>query len=236
MEGYAREGVAFSICEDKRIGNFDGIYESGTQQSTLRSLLAICLSSQSCLSCRTMVKHLTMQELETGLELIRQSPKDSGLLELIVCRPGTDRREVLEQAELNLDDGLVGDNWRIRGSTKTIDGSPNPLMQINIINSRAAALVAQERARWPLAGDQLFLDLDLSKVNLPVGSRLALGSAVIEVTAPPHLGCKKFVSRFGMDAMKFVNSDVGRELCLRGINARVVQAGTIRVGEVAKKV
>lgn len=183
-----------------------------------------------------MVIHLKMQELEAGLTLIRKSPKDSGLLEMIVCRPGTDRREVLEQAELNLEDGLVGDNWRTRGSTRTIDGSPNPLMQINIMNARAAALVAQERARWALAGDQLFLDLDLSKVNLPVGSRLALGSAVIEVTAPHHLGCKKFVSRFGMDAMKFVNSDVGRELCLRGINARVVQAGTIRVGEVAKKV
>jgi MOSC domain-containing protein YiiM len=79
------------------------------------------------------------------------------------------------------------------------------------------------------------LDKPLSKENLPPGTKLALGSAVIEVTAEPHTGCKKFVERFGVEAMKFVNSPVGRELCLRGINAKVVQPGVIRVGDRAKK-
>jgi len=176
------------------------------------------------------ITHLTTEELEAGLDHIRLSPKDEGVVELIVRRPNVDAREVLEEAEFSTTEGLIGDSWKLRRSSSTLDGSPNPETQINIMNSRSVALVAQERERWPLAGDQLFIDLDLSKANLPAGSRISIGTAVLEVTAPPHTGCKKFVSRFGFEAMKFVNSEVGRELCLRGINAKVVQGGTIRVG------
>jgi hypothetical protein len=176
-----------------------------------------------------------MAELHAGLDGIRQSPKDEGVLELIVRRPRVGEREVLDEGQLDLVDGLVGDTWSTRGSRRSKDGLAHPDMQLNIMNARVIALVAQDRERWHLAGDQLFMDLDLSAENLPPGTRLAVGSAVIEVTAEPHTGCQKFVSRFGLDAMKFVNSPVGRELNLRGINARVVQAGTIRVRDVAKK-
>lgn len=182
------------------------------------------------------VKHLTMQELEAGLDHIRLSPKDEGLLALIVRRPKTEEREVLSEGMLHLDQGLVGDNWSNRGSSRTPDGSAHPHMQLNIMNSRVTALVAQAKERWRLAGDQLYLDMDLSQENLPAGTRLALGSAVIEVTALPHLGCQKFVARFGVDAMKFVNSPLGKQLRLRGLNARVVQAGVVRLGDVARKV
>jgi hypothetical protein len=154
---------------------------------------------------------------------------------LIVCRPKTEHREILDVAQLDVEKGLIGDNWTLRRSTRTTDGSPHPDMQINIMNVRAVALVAQERERWPLAGDQLYLDLDLSKKNLPAGARISIGSAILEVTPPPHTGCQKFVARFGLDAMKFVNSEVGRELCLRGINAKVVQSGIISIGQTAKK-
>lgn len=181
-------------------------------------------------------KHLTMDELEAGLDEIRQAPKDEGVLELIVRRPQVEEREILEEAELHLEEGLVGDSWIRRPSSRTADGSPHPDMQINIMNARVTALVAQDRGRWHLAGDQLYLDMDLSSENLPPGTQLAIGSAVIEVTPPPHTGCKKFVSRFGLEAMKFVNSPVGRELHLRGINAKVVQGGRIRVGQLARKV
>lgn len=176
-----------------------------------------------------------MPELEAGLDHIRQSPKDEGSLELIVCRPKIEHREILDEARLDVERGLIGDNWNLRKSTRTSDGSPHPDMQINIMNVRAVALVAQEKERWPLAGDQLYLDLDLSKNNLPAGARISIGSAILEVTPPPHTGCQKFVARFGLDAMKFVNSEIGRELCLRGINAKVVQSGIIRVGQTAKK-
>lgn len=182
------------------------------------------------------MKHLTTEELEAGLDQIRQSPKDQGALELIVRRPQTGEREVLETAELNLLEGLAGDSWRARVSGRAADEPPNPDTQLNIMNSRAIALVAQEKARWPLAGDQLFIDLDLSAENLPPGRRFALGSAVIEVTAKPHNGCKKFEARFGLDAMNFVNSPVGKQLHLRGINAKVVQAGVVRIGDLAKKI
>jgi hypothetical protein len=182
------------------------------------------------------VKHLTMQELEAALDHLREAPKDEGLLQLIVCRPAVDERQILDMAELDPVKGLIGDNWVGRGSSRTPDGSPHPEMQINIMNSRVTALVAHDKERWPLAGDQLYLDMDLSKENLPAGARIQVGSAVLEVSHLPHTGCHKFVARFGLDAMKFVNSAIGKELCLRGINAKVVQAGVVKVGEVAKKV
>ena len=182
------------------------------------------------------VKHLTMEELEAALDHLRQAPKDEGVLQLIVRRPEIDQREVLEEAELDPVLGLIGDGWSVRGSSKTPDGSPHPEMQINIMNARVTALVAQDKVRWSLAGDQLYIDMDLSKENLPAGSRIEVGSAVIEVSALPHTGCHKFVSRFGLDAMKFVNSKVGKELCLRGINAKVVQAGVVKVGHTARKI
>ena len=182
------------------------------------------------------VKHLTMQELEAALDHLREAPKDEGVLHLIVCRPDVEQRTILDEAELHPLKGLIGDNWIVRGSSRTPDGSAHPEMQINIMNSRATALVAQEKDRWPLAGDQLYIDMDLSKENLPAGARIQVGSAVLEVSPLPHTGCHKFVSRFGVDAASFVNSGVGRELQLRGINARVVQPGTISVGDVARKV
>ena len=182
------------------------------------------------------VKHLTMPELEAALDHLREAPKDEGVVHLIVCRPDMEQRTILHEAELDPLKGLVGDNWIVRPSSKTPDGSPHPEMQINIMNSRVTALVAQDKDRWPLAGDQLYIDMDLSKENLPAGARIQVGSAVLEVSALPHTGCHKFVSRFGVEAMKFVNSTVGKELCLRGINAKVVQGGFVKVGQVAKKI
>jgi len=176
-----------------------------------------------------------MAELEAALGHLRDAPKNDGVVQLIVRRPRVDERELLEEADLDPVRGLIGDSLCFRGSSRTADGGPHPEMQINIMNARVTALVAQEKNRWSLAGDQLYLDMDLSKENLPAGTRLAIGSAVLEVSPLPHTGCHKFVSLFGVDAMKFVNSTVGKELCLRGINAKVVQAGTVRLGSIAKK-
>jgi hypothetical protein len=156
-------------------------------------------------------------------------------LELIVRRPQVGAREVLDEGQLDVAQGLLGDNWRTRGSSRTADGSAHPDMQLNIMNARMIALVAKEKARWPLAGDQLFIDLDLSADNVPPGTLLALGSAVIAVTAQPHTGCKKFAARFGLEALQFVSTPLGKQLNLRGINARVVHPGVIRVGDVVKK-
>ena len=181
------------------------------------------------------MKHLTTSELEAGLADVHQSPKDGGVLEMIVRRPQVGEREILDEGQLDLSDGLVGDSWKIRSSRRTADGSPHPDMQLNLINVRLVALVAQDRSRWHLAGDQLYVDLDLSAGNLPPGTRLAIGTAVIEVTAEPHTGCSKFVERFGADAMQFVNSSERRDLHLRGINARVARPGVLRVGDTISK-
>ena len=179
--------------------------------------------------------HLRLEQLHAGLPHILASPMDDGALELIVRRPAVDQREVLDVAELDLSEGLVGDTWRSRSSSRTADGSAHPDMQLNLMNARVAHLVAGARSRWPLAGDQLYVDLDLSEANLAPWTRLAVGQAIIQITDQPHTGCGKFVARFGADAMKFVNSTEGRRLRLRGANARVVRPGTIRVGERVRK-
>ena len=176
-----------------------------------------------------MSAYATPAELEAGLDTVREAPTDRGTLELVVVRPEVGEREVLDKATLDLDDGVVGDRWRNAGRS---GGRPaNVNAQVTLMSARAAALVAGERERWPLAGDQLYVDLDLSGENLPPGTRLGIGSAIVEVTDEPHTGCKKFTERFGLDAMVFVNSPEGRALNLRGINTRVVEAGTIRVGD-----
>jgi MOSC domain-containing protein len=181
------------------------------------------------------MRHLTTAELEAGLDSIRESPKDDGVLRLIVRRPNVGEREVLDAGELDVADGLVGDTWKRRASKRTTDGSAHRDMQLNIMNARTIALIAGGEDRWSLAGDQLFVDLDLSAVNLPPRTTLAIGSAIVQVTDQPHTGCSKFESRFGADARTFVNSPVGRELSLRGINAKVIQSGTIRVGDRVRK-
>lgn len=178
---------------------------------------------------------LSAEELEKGIELIKHSPTDCGVIELIVCRPEIGMREELQSAELDLTHGLVGDNWRARGFRKTADGSAHPDMQLNLMNSRAISLIAKTKDRWKLAGDQFFVDLDLSPANLPPGTLLEIGSAVIQVTAEPHLGCKKFAERFGKDAAMFVNSDIGKALNLRGINAKVIKPGRVEVGVIINK-
>lgn len=174
------------------------------------------------------IKHLTAAELNAGLADVLAAPTDEGTLELIVRRPGVDAREVLVEGELDITDGLVGDNWNQKPTSM---GAPHPDMQITLINSRLLALVCPDPTRRPLAGDQLVVDLSLVSDDLPVWSRLRIGEAVIEVTDQPHTGCAKFTQRFGLDAHRFVNSESGRALNLRGINARVVVPGSIRPGD-----
>lgn len=178
----------------------------------------------------------TLETLKAVLPHIQASPQTDGKLALIVRRPQVDAREVLAEGELNTSVGLVGDTWNQRGSSRTTDGSPHPDMQLNLMNVRVIEAVAGSPKRWPLAGDQLYVDLDLSQANLPPGTRLAIGSAVIEITPQPHTGCGKFSARFGLDALKFVNSPEGRALGLRGVNAKVITPGLIRHGDIVKKI
>jgi MOSC domain-containing protein YiiM len=182
-----------------------------------------------------MLESAERTRLEASLDHIRGAPPDGGTVELIARRPAVDEREVLTEAWLDIQDGLEGDTWRVRGSSRTADGGPSLDAQLTLMSARAAAAVAGERERWSLAGDQLYVDLDLSLTNLPPGSRVQIGSAVIEFSETPHTGCAKFSARFGVDALKFVNSPVGRELRLRGANCRVVVAGTVRSGDAIRK-
>ena len=181
------------------------------------------------------IKHLTLADLEAGLDEIRNSPKDQSVLDLIVSRPEEDAREVMELADLDVTVGLVGDTWQDRPSARSGDGKAHPDMQITIMNSRVANLVAQDKSRWQLSGDQLFADIDLSKANIPPGTRVSIGAAILEATDQPHTGCKKFSARFGVDALKLISSPIGKELQLRGINMKVVQSGEIKPGDTIKK-
>ncbi len=181
------------------------------------------------------IKHLSATDLAAGLDEIRNSPKDQSVLDLIVSRPEEDGREVMDLADLDVEVGLIGDTWQDRPSARRGDGKAHPDMQITLINSRVAALVAQSKDRWPLSGDQLFADLDLSKSNVPPGTRISVGSAILEATSQPHTGCKKFAARFGDEALKLISSPTGKDLQLRGINLKVVQGGEIKPGDAVKK-
>ena len=182
-----------------------------------------------------LVTHLTTERLEAGMEHVLRSPADRGTLVKIVRRPDVERREIVEEGALDVDLGLVGDNWKARGSTSTPDGSANPVAQITVMNSRFLSLIAQSEERWDLAGDQLIVDLDLSMESLPPGARLSIGSAVLEISEKPHTGCAKFSARFGQDALRCVSTPSGREQRLRGVNTRIVQSGTVRVGDTVTK-
>lgn len=182
-----------------------------------------------------MLEFVELTRLEESLDHIREAPADGGTLEMIARRPAVDERQVLTEARLDTRTGLEGDTWSARGSSHTADGGPNPDSQLTLMNARAAAAIAGDRERWPLAGDQLYVDLDISVTNLPPGSRVQIGSAVIEFSESPHTGCAKFQARYGNDSLRFVNSQVGRELRMRGANCRVVVAGVVRVGDTIRK-
>src|SRR3954468_19368945 len=183
-----------------------------------------------------VVEPVTRAELDAGLDHVLASPHDRGTVALVVARPAVGARVVLDEAKLDPALGLVGDSWVGRFSRHTRDGSPNPVMQLTLMNARAAALVAHTEDRWPLAGDQLYVDFELGAGNIPAGTQLRVGTAVVEITDEPHTGCAKFAERFGMDAVRFVNSPVGREHNLRGVNARVITGGVVRPGDEVRKV
>lgn len=176
-------------------------------------------------------RHRNTAELEAALGHIREAPADSGTIELIVRRPAEDAREVLDEAEINEAEGVAGDTWNQRGSPTAPNGGPHPDAQLTIMSARAAAAVIGPVERWPLAGDQIYADLDISHETLVAGARLSVGDAVVEVTAKPHRGCAKFAARFGSDALRFVNTGEGQALRMRGVNCRIIQPGTVRVGD-----
>jgi hypothetical protein len=178
--------------------------------------------------------HRSAAELEAGLATIQSSPRDAGTIALITRRPQPGAREILDEAQLDPTLGLIGDGWHVRPSKKTADGLPDPLAQVTLMNVRVIGVIADE-PDWVLAGDQLFVDLDLSGANLPAGTRLVAGEAILEVTGQPHTGCAKFTERFGSAAMRWISSDVGRELNLRGINTRVIEPGCVRRGEAIRR-
>lgn len=181
------------------------------------------------------MRHVSLEDLRQGLDAIRQSPKDRGVLRAIVIRPETDARVSLQRCELSPEGGVHGDNWAKGCWMSLPDGRPHPDVQVTMMNARTIALIAQDEARWPLAGDNLFVDLDLSQDNLPPDTRLTVGSVVLEITEVPHKGCRKFAERYGVDATRFVNSREGLQLHLRGIYARIVEPGVIAVGDVREK-
>lgn len=183
-----------------------------------------------------MLKQLPITELELGIDEIKESPKDNGLIEMIVRRPETETREIINSCEISLVNGLEGDNWKARGSSSTPDNSADPEAQITLMNSRVIQLLSGDKENWQWAGDQFFVDMDLGIENLPPHSRIQIGSVILEISATPHTGCKKFSGRFGVEALAFISTPLGKSLRMRGVNAKVIQAGQIKVGDVIRKV
>lgn len=187
-----------------------------------------------CMSSTPAPERLA-RDLDLHLDHVRSAPRDAATVELIVRRPGRDSREVVEEAVLDPDRGLVGDDWLGRGSGSAADGSADRDAQLTLMSTRVLAAIEPDSSRWPLAGDQLYLDLDLGVENLPVGTRLSVGEAVVEVTEKEHTGCAKFAARFGKDALRWVSTPTGRALRMRGIYVRVVAGGAVHVGDIVRK-
>jgi len=179
--------------------------------------------------------HRQRAEIERAAAVLGSSPTENGVVEMIICRPARYERMVLDEGTLEVAHGLIGDTWEARGATNTPDGRSDRIRQVTVMNSRALASVAGERGRWELAGDQLIVDLDLSMVNLPAGTRLQIGEAVAEVTEPPHTGCAKFAGRYGVDALAWVSDRAGRQQRRRGMHVRVLRSGTVRPGDLIRK-
>jgi hypothetical protein len=199
--------------------------------STLLPLFGKSVAARRHAMQDSAVAYTDLSTLEGSLDYIRSAPGDVGTIELLVCRPAVDERSVLDEAVFDPAVGLVGDTWYVRPSPTSTDGGPHPDAQVTIVNARAIASIAGPITRWVLAGDQVYADFDVSVANLPPGTQLAIGTAVLEVTAKPHTGCAKFRARFGPDALRFVNSDAGHELRLRGMNTRIVRGGVVRRGD-----
>jgi hypothetical protein len=201
---------------------------SGGNRIDSRSVAVICdtLAMQEQLERRE-------EAFDTRLPEVQAAPADNGRVELIVRRPAPEQREILDEAALDLELGLVGDHWAVRdrGNTPVYMDA-----QLTVISTRVLAIIEPDESRWPLAGDQLYVDFDLSEANLPAGTRLAVGTSVIEISETPHTGCAKFSSRFGSDALRWINSPVGRANRMRGLNARIVEPGTVRTGDTIRRI
>lgn len=218
-----------------------GLRRVGTTLPGSQTVLAVTPSCDTMVAMASVTRtpdetHRSTDELEAGLDHVRCAPREEGVVQLVVARPEPEARAVLAEGRLDLDAGLLGDGWAERGSRSTPDGAADPRAQVTLMNARAADLLAGDRSRWALAGDQFYVDFDIGEENLPAGARIAIGSAVVEVSDKPHTGCKKFAQRFGADALRFVNSPEGRRLRLRGVNARVIEPGVVKVGDPVSKV
>jgi MOSC domain-containing protein YiiM len=165
-----------------------------------------------------------MQDTLQILSAVRSSPKDVGVLKLIVLRLPGEQRSTPSQAILSTTNGVEGDRWNLKSDA-------NPLSQVSVINVRLLEAIAGDAERMNLAGDNLIVDLALDESNLPAGTRLQVGQALIEVTNQPHTGCKKFHGRYGKEAHVLANSEEGRALRLRGLYAQVVRGGEVHVGD-----
>lgn len=182
-----------------------------------------------------MAKHLSREELMAGLPHILAAPKDEGALKAIMVRPQSEARQDVDSIHVSLAGGVEGDHWAKGCWMSTEDGKPHPDVQICIMNARCIDLIAGGRDNWAPAGDNLFIDMDLTPDNLPPGTRIAVGAAVLEITATPHNGCAKFIERYGRDACVFVNTGEGKRYRLRGIYGRVIQDGRVSVGDTVTK-
>jgi hypothetical protein len=181
------------------------------------------------------MEYVTTQEIKHRMPWVLDSPRDNGIVRLIVVRPQTDQRDVIEQAHFSPAAGVAGDNWQHDCWKRLADGRSDPDVQVAIMNARMIEVLAGDQTHWPLAGDQLFVDFDLGTANLSPGDQLKVGDAILEITAEPHRGCRKFKQRFGEQALNYVNSAEGDRHRLRGVYAKIIEVGKVETGDAIKK-
>ena len=177
--------------------------------------------------------------LDKPINYNQSSPRDNGVVKLLVIRPETHVRTLPNAVVVSVEQGVVGDKWEAECTIKLENGKSNPDLQIAIINTKVIKEIAQsdfDMDRLALAGDNIYADLNLCEENMPVGQQIQIGNTLLEVTPFPHFGCKKFSERYSVEDLKVVNSTAGKPQHLRGIYVKVIKNGSISIGESIKKI
>lgn len=172
---------------------------------------------------------ITRAVLDAALPFVLAAPRDDAPIALLCTRPALGQRAFPASIRLTKAEGIPGERWLTQSWLRLPDGRPDPRNQVSLLPSRVMDIAWQNRDTAPHPGDPIVADLDMTEANLPVGTLIGVGSAVLRVSDVPNLGCVKWKVRYGSDALAWVAADPA--LRLRGVLCSVEQDGEVTLND-----